>query len=453
MQRTFTMLIVSACLISCEQFIEVDVPKTQIVNAKVFENEAGVRAALVGIYSELMTTSTFASGGSSGVTIIAGLSADELDNHSILPGRVAIANNSLTPLNTVSTTWTEAYLSIYEANAILEGIQRSSSLTKLVKDQATGEALFIRAFAYFYLVNFYGDVPLLTSTDYRVNRVASRTPVGEVYAQIEEDLLKAQGLLLEDYSFSEGQKIQPNKWAATALLARVYLYRQKWSEAESQAASIIESMQFSLPDLDAVFLANSEEAIWQLMPVAPMMNTFDGSDFFNSSGVVNVTVSASVLSAFESGDNRAASWIATGLNGDVPFAYPYKYKVVTGGQPLTEYQMVFRLAEQYLIRAEARAMKNGLEAAVEDLNMIRERAGLSPVESVGLTQTDVLDAIEHERRTELFTEWGHRWFDLKRTGKIDATLGPVKPDWQLKDALFPIPQKEINTNPNLTQNP
>lgn len=447
------MLIVSASLTSCEQFIDVDAPKTQIVNAKVFENEAGVRAALVGIYSELMTSTTFASGGDIGVTVIAGLSADELDNHSTRPARIAIADNTLTPLNTVSSIWTEAYLTIYEANAILEGVNNSVSLSQSLRDQAIGEALFIRAFAHFYLVNFYGDVPLILSTDYRINRVASRTPVTEVYNQIELDLLKAQSLLLEDYSFSGGQRIQPNKWAATALLARVYLYQQKWNEAESQAASIIESMQFSLPELNSVFLANSEETIWQLMPVVPLTNTNDGSYFFNNNGVLSVTVSASVLNAFEAGDNRAVSWIATGLNGDVPFTYPYKYKIITGGQPLVEYQMVFRLAEQYLIRAEARAMQNDLAASVHDLNMIRTRAGLSTIEANNLSQTNVLDAIGQERRVELFAEWGHRWFDLKRTGKIDATLGPVKQNWQSNDALFPIPQKEITANPNLTQNP
>jgi hypothetical protein len=121
--------------------------------------------------------------------------------------------------------------------------------------------------------------------------------------------------------------------------------------------------------------------------------------------------------------------------------------------PLTEYNMVLRLAEQYLIRAEARGMQNDLTGAMDDVNIIRARAGLSSIDGTGFAQQDVLDAIDQERRAELFVEWGHRWFDLKRTGKIDAVLGPVKPDWQSKDALFPIAQTEIIANPNLIQNP
>jgi hypothetical protein len=454
MKRIFTILIVAACLVSCEQFIELDAPKTQIVSTKVFENDAGVRAALAGVYSQMMNNTAFASGGSIGVTAIAGLSADELENHSTIPAREAIFNNSLTGLNTVSTLWNDIYLAIYNANAILEGIEGSTGATTAVKDQATGEALFIRAFAYFYLANFYGDVPLLTSTDYRVNRVASRTPLADVYTQIEEDLIDAQDLLLEDYSFSDGEKVEPNKWAVTALLARTYLYQEKWAAAEAQASSILESRQFSLPDLNSVFLANSDEAIWQLKPVSPRLNTFDGPYFYGGQfQIVDVSVSTSVTDVFEVGDARATSWIATATAGDLIYNYPYKYKVVFGDQPLTEYQMVFRLAEQYLIRAEARAMQNDLPGAIDDVNAIRSRAGLNPIDVTGLTQQQVLGAVEQERRAELFIEWGHRWFDLKRTGKIDAVLGPVKPDWQSRDALFPIPQTEINANPNLKQNP
>jgi hypothetical protein len=268
-------------------------------------------------------------------------------------------------------------------------------------------------------------------------------------------LLEAQKLLFADYSFSGGEKVEPNKWAATALLARTYLYQKKWSQAEAQSGAIINSNLFSLPaDLNSVFLMNSSEAIWQLMPVLPGFNTSEAQYLVITSNPTRVSVSASTKNVFEVGDARSTSWLGTytATNGN-KYQYAYKYKINGRDLPLEEYYTVFRLAEQYLIRAEARAMQNNFTGAVEDLNMIRERAGLTPIDPTGLSQQQVLDRVEQERRAELFIEWGHRWFDLKRSGKIDAVLGAVKPDWQSKDALFPIPQSEINANPNLVQNP
>ena len=113
--------------------------------------------------------------------------------------------------------------------------------------------------------------------------------------------------------------------------------------------------------------------------------------------------------------------------------------------------MVLRLAEQYLVRAEARVHLNDLDGALVDVNKIRNRAGLGVAS--GASNELVLDLIYKERRRELFAEWGHRWFDLKRTGKADAVLSVIKPGWQPTDVLFPIPQSELQNNPNMTQNP
>jgi len=125
-----------------------------------------------------------------------------------------------------------------------------------------------------------------------------------------------------------------------------------------------------------------------------------------------------------------------------------------------EYDIVLRLAEQYLIRAEARAKQNNLTgtgSAIIDLNVIRNRAGLS--DTTITVQENMLNAILLERRKELFTEWGHRWFDLKRTGKIDAVMqayAPVKgTTWESYKSLYPIAQKQIDLNPGMAgqQNP
>jgi hypothetical protein len=111
-----------------------------------------------------------------------------------------------------------------------------------------------------------------------------------------------------------------------------------------------------------------------------------------------------------------------------------------------------RLAEQYLIRGEARAHQNNVQGAQEDLNIIRSRAGLGA--TTANDESSLLAVIETERQVELFAEWGHRWFDLKRTGRADAVLSLEKaPNWQSTDRLYPIPFEEIKINPSLTQNP
>jgi hypothetical protein len=133
------------------------------------------------------------------------------------------------------------------------------------------------------------------------------------------------------------------------------------------------------------------------------------------------------------------------------YYYPYKYKIVSNAT-ISEYSMVLRLAEQYLIRAEAR-VQNNLPGAIGDLNVLRARASL-PALSTTLSPAQVTTAIEHERQVELFTEFGHRWLDLKRTGRADAVLGQLKgANWQPTDVLYPLPLTEIQTNQNLTQNP
>ncbi|MBC7851372.1 MAG: RagB/SusD family nutrient uptake outer membrane protein, partial [Chitinophagaceae bacterium] len=108
-------------------------------------------------------------------------------------------------------------------------------------------------------------------------------------------------------------------------------------------------------------------------------------------------------------------------------------------------------AEQYLIRAEARAKLNDLTGAISDLNTIRNRAGLA--NTIAVSQQNILNAIAEERRTELFGEWGHRWFDLKRTGKINEVMNALKANWKATDALWPIPIDQLKANPALVQNP
>jgi hypothetical protein len=136
------------------------------------------------------------------------------------------------------------------------------------------------------------------------------------------------------------------------------------------------------------------------------------------------------------------------------YHYANKYKIADMGAGVHEYNTVFRLAEQYLIRAEARAHLNNITGAQDDLNIIRARAGLGI--TLANDQTQLLAAVQQERRVELFTEWGHRWLDLKRAGNIDTTMPAITSakggTWNTNWQWYPIPASEVQRNPNLTQN-
>jgi hypothetical protein len=156
-----------------------------------------------------------------------------------------------------------------------------------------------------------------------------------------------------------------------------------------------------------------------------------------------------LLSSFEENDLRYEEWTEpiSDTDNTITFYYPHKYKADYNETESLEYSILFRLAEQYLIRAEARAHLGNLIGAANDLNLIRERAGLAATQAN--TQTELLEAIQKERQLELFTEQGHRWFDLKRTGNSGTILNDIKPNWNETNLLLPIPESQLELNPNL----
>jgi starch-binding outer membrane protein, SusD/RagB family len=451
-------LTVSVLSGSCKKFLDIDPPPDKIQTPQIFENNASAVSATTGLFSKMSQTSLNMMSG--GTTLFAGVAADEIFNSTTTVAAEAFRLNSLLPNNSTvrSTFWNGPYGFIYHANAVLEGLARSNALSDSIKNQLRGEMLVARSLVYFYLVNFFGDVPFIESTAYEANSAIARTPVAEIYQRLVTDLEEAQILLKAGYP--SANRVRPNRWTATALLARIYLYTGEFVKAESSSNAVIISGMYNLSLLASVFTSiSSNETIWQLM--RDLGNTFEGSTFIPSSATVKPAypLTSYLLSAFETGDMRkttgANGWLGKNTVSGIDYYYPNKYRqrtLVTGASP-TEYLIVFRLAEQYLIRAKARARQNNLTGAIQDINMIRTRAGLGNL-SVSLTQAQVIAAIEQERRVELFAEWGHRWFDLKRTGRADIVLGPVKsPNWQSTDVLFPIPHEEINLNIHLTQNP
>jgi hypothetical protein len=312
-------------------------------------------------------------------------------------------------------------------------------------------------------VNCFGDVPLALTIDHNVTRGLPRASIVNVYTQIIKDLLEAYSDLNEDFSVGRGQRIRVNKWAAAALLARVYLYTGNHAEAVRFSTYVIERSDLFLlePDCNKVFLQNSMETIWQLQQtdmhgdlvvpeskeLLPQLEPGTPPHYLNDQ----------LISLFNGSDERLLDWVKQSTNVGYLQHYVVKYKQLQGTSQYLEYHMVLRLAEMYLVRAEARMLQSASNktAAIDDLNMLRQRAdiGLLPYT---LTDSEVIDEIAMERRRELFAEWGHRWFDLKRTGKASSVLSqiPYKQPWTGDfQLLYPIPGEERKRNPALTQNP
>jgi hypothetical protein len=461
-------------LSSCAKLIDVNAPDTSLSDKNVYATDLTAAAVLTGIYADMSADEnrnfTSFSAGIPLMSLYPALSADELTLYEGVNNPICLAyyQNALTSLNVGSLDfWGKMYQTVYKINAAIEGLDNSTTLTPAVKHQLLGEAYFMRAFCYFYLANLYGAVPLVINTDYTLSAKQGRSPETEVYQKIKADLIQAQNLLSTDYMDATvlkttTERVRPNKAAATALLAREYLYTSDWRNAELEATKLIENAGvYNLVDLNEVFLKNSKETIWSLQPIGTGVNANTGTARLfilpgsGPSDVYPVYISPYLRDSFEAGDQRFSKWLGSvNVDGTV-FYYAYKYKMgaVNAATP-SEYAMVLRLGEQFLIRAEARAQQGKYGLARDDLNAIRRRAGLLP--SGVDTKEDLLKSIYQERRVELFTEWGNRWLDLKRTQTINRVMPDVTRQkggsWDSRWSVYPIPLRELQNNPNLVQN-
>ncbi|SDF00947.1 RagB/SusD family nutrient uptake outer membrane protein [Chitinophaga filiformis] len=470
------LILFFAINLNCTKLLDVDSPITNTNGENVFDENSSAIAVLTGIYTNMSKSDiNTGTGWLTNISFTTGLTSDELElfDKSISYYVQYYANN----ISPEENTWAYIYKMIFISNSAIEHIPAGKLLSPQIRSQLLGEAKFIRALCYFYLTNIYGDVPLAITSDYKTNSLLPRSSITEIYTQIIKDLQDAKALLSENYIANDGvsetdERIRPNKSAASALLARVYLFREKYAEAELESSSLIDNHNlYELVEIGSVFLMNNREAIWQLQPVGTAANktanTRDGQVFklLPSWPQIGVPVSLSerLASSFEAHDLRKINWIDSIIVNGKTFYYPYKYKIGLENEPTKEYATVLRLGEQYLIRAEARIQLGKISEGISDLNIIRKRStdlSAVPAEqftqlSLSLSKAAALLAVENERRHELFTEWGHRWFDLKRTGRADQVLGIIKPGWQSTDQLFPLPANEIIGNPNLVghQNP
>lgn len=458
---TGCLLITVSTLVSCKKLVQVpDNPSTSITQAEQFADSTTAMSDIAGVYT-YKAGNGFAFSNAN-LTISAGLSADEL-SFTGTSDQQQFYSYTLTPLNNeIITLWSYPYQSMFQVNDALNGVTNNNNLSASFIKQIIGEMKVVRALYYFNLVNLFGGVPLVTSTDYNITSQLPRASVSAVYTQIIADLTDARQKL--SASYPSAGKARPNLYTAIALLAKVHLYQGNWQAAYNEADSIIKSNTYTLTDsLKNVFLDGSTEAIWQLPAQGLYSSTADANSFVPSSSTTTPSylLTPFLLNQFEAGDLRRQKWVGTnnvtttvaGVPTVKQYYYPFKYKNRQATATPVEDFMIFRLGEIYLIRAEAAAELNNLSGALADVNIIRARAGLAASTANITSQTAILAAVMKERQTEMCFEWGNRWYDLKRTDTSGTVLTAEKTGWQANAALYPIPQGQIQLNNLLIQNP
>jgi|26BtaG_2_1085354.scaffolds.fasta_scaffold00155_18 hypothetical protein len=448
-KKSVSLLICLFLLTACESYLSPDDPTGQIPLEEIFKDESSATAIISTLYAKLRDE-VLVTGSTQGMGVLMGWYADELE-YLGAPGQASEAffQHQIIPSNaTVLQIWNNSYSLIYMTNAAIEGLEASKSLSEEIKNQLLGEALFVRGMVHFYLVNLFGDIPYITTTNHTTNSTVSRMKTVKVYEKIILDGMNAKARLGANYVSNE--RIRANQWVASALLARVYLYARQWENAENESSLIISNISlYNLPRIEEVFLKTSPSAILQLKTKSQGNSTYEANIFtFTSTPPPLLALNNDLVSEMEINDLRKTNWIKEVKNASDIWYHPNKYKKDSS----LEYSTIFRLAEQYLIRAEARVRQNDLIGAKKDINTIRQRAGLQ--NTTATTEEELLKAVFKERRFELFTEHGHRWFDLRRSSQAEEILSQVKHEWKSTDILLPIPDTELLMNANLNpQNP
>lgn len=439
---------------SCDELTDINLPIDQLATDAVFSDSLTVRSAINGLYAYNLMTSGYIYA----IPLYLSVISDDAYHNS--QSYIIYNENSYSPTTSaIENYWKNPYTSIYMSNSLITRLTETTLISKAEADIAIAEAKYFRAYNYWILVNYFGDVPLVLSTNYAETAQQSREDKNVVYEQIVQDLKDAEAIMGQ----SKNDNTKVTEAAVKALLARVYLYMGRWAEAEAKANEVITQYKFELEPLSDVFLRASKETIFK---ATQDYSTYKGRTYW---GYICLRKNFSYLrnelqDAFESDDQRKTEWTKARTaagdklpDGTMPVqSYKYKQATSPSDASLAEDYVLLRLGEQYLIRAEARAQQGtltGANGAISDLNVIRKRAGLDDL-SESLSKEQVILAVEQERRVELFMEETHRWFDLKRTNRIDVFMSAIpEKKWSSHKALFPVPDREIVRNRNLTPNP
>ena len=494
--KILSMVAVATLLVSCKKWVDYDPHEDfRITELDYLKSESDYRTMAVSVYTPLqwlnqavpvgeIASDNAVSGGENASDV---LSLQQIDDYTHTPVNV-----------TLTELWQAAFEGINRANYMhqYKDINMAGEAINFAgKDALFGEVYFLRAYYYFHLVKFFGDVPLFTEKRLSLSesKTLTRTDKAEVYKQIEVDLNSAIGVL----PAIQVQKGRITKYAAQALLGKVLLYQQKYTEAAAMLENLISSHAFTLVnDFGSMFLASGEngpESIFEIQ-------YSNASPYYNWGGITrgqgNYAVqqcgirglngangmpyaagwstnlpTQSLAAAYTAGDQRKDATVldieaykAANPSYNItyqvaPFKntglYNQKYlprKGETSGQVELNYQNNFRIiryADVLLMAAEANIKSTAPNdtKAQTYLNEVRRRAFGDNLHDITSTGTTLYQAILDERRLELAME-GDRFFDLVRTGQAVTKIPGFVAG---KHEVFPIPQQEVDIS-GLTQN-
>jgi len=458
-------------LTSCDNaFLDNAQPKGQMAPSNVFANAGVIGMAVNGLYYDYST------GLGSRLTIRTLQWLSDEGDYKLNPAYSFIyytkANyEPIDPLGYCNTTWNAGYLTIYQANLLLEGLPSSTVITDAQRDAYLAAAYFMRGLNHFYLALLFGDVPLVLTSDATTNVALARTEKAKVMAQVVSDMETALAKL--PATAPADTRYYTSKYQVEAYLSYVYLALGQWAKAEAAATDVITNGGFSLvTDLTKILNKGSKEAI--LSVGSTVETTYPGTDDYGvlinvGQAAANMSPSDSLVRAYGSSDPRLDAWLPNGtVSGStvvsrIPKKYKYSLSQAQTGASKADPQtnVLLRLAEVYLIRAEARAQQataTSIAAGIDDINVIRNRAGATPIPTdVTYTKEQAMAFVETERVLELSFE-GKRWLDLARWGTTDQVYqnlkGNFKTGWASYKALLPVPATQLDANSNLKpQNP
>ena len=427
---------------SCKDLLDPQ-PVQQLADERAITDAASARAATLGAYDRVQNYYQL------DWPTLGFLPADNVRFNGTLNQYLQLDQNALSADNLLITeTWTFIYQAVNAANNVIAGVPGISDplLSAAEKNQLLGEGYFIRALAYFDLARGWGGVPLvLTPTRSKENGQGTRrATLTATYDQVLADLTQAETLLPDATTRNRAVKA-----TARALRARLHLYRQQWPDAEAYATQVLSNSAYTLVTpyrafSTAPFLTSESvlEISYSNADPNTMWNNWFPSALGGQYNFQPVTAAIALLNDPAVGGGRSALLASTTING-APAIYGNLY---SRSAQRDDPSYVLRVAELYLIRAEARARQGKLTQALADLNAVRTRAGVPA--STAATAADLLLAIENERRVEFAFE-ADRWFDLVRTGRAAAVLGVT----DQKKWVFPIPYNDLVADPDLEQNP
>jgi len=437
--RNAILLVVVLLSASCKKYLE-EVPNNALPTETSITDASTARAAIIGTYDRMQ--SYYASS----YPTLGTITTDNVIFNGTLSEYLQLDQHAIPTDNVITVSaYQGIYRTINSANSVIAYVPAISdpTLSTVEKNKILGEAYFIRALAYFDLGRGWGGVQLQLkpTTDLTVLKGIKRSTLDQTYDQVLADLVQAEQLLPEDAA----TRNRAQKSAARALRARLHLYRKQWADAEIYATQVIANTKYSLVKPYKSFFTAPFQTAESVLELAYSVN--DRNSYWNlwypSSSGGQFTLKPSDGLVLKLNNPTVGGARNTLIAGSGTNVYGVLYNTTATS---TDPSYLIRIAELYLIRAEARAQQNNLTGAAADLNVVRARADVGA--TTANTQAGLLQAIEEENGIEFAFE-AHRWFDLIRTERAGAVLGISNKNFW----LFPIPFSDVQSDPDVTQNP